>query len=128
MRDRMMVPLEVDGLTAVALLDTGAQASLLGQSAARRLGLDERRLAEDPVLRMRGVGSGTTDARIHTFRQVRLGPISAQGMRLAVMPTDVGFGEALVGQDLLHGRRVWLSFPTRRVWVSERPGERLARP
>ncbi len=127
-RDRMMVPFHVDGTQGVALLDTGAQTSALGVSWARRLGLTEQTMAGDPPLTIRGVGPGTLQARIHLFREVRIGPVVTPNARLPVLPIDIGFGDALIGQDFLRGRRVWLSFPTRRLFVSQHGHEMLIRP
>jgi hypothetical protein len=36
---------------------------------------------------------------------------------LAVVPNDRALGDALLGGDFLRGRRVWLSFATRRLFV-----------
>ncbi len=127
-RDRMLVPIEVEGVAATALLDTGAQTSTIGQSLARRLGLSEAVLAANPALTIRGVGPGTMQARLHRFRQVRLGPLVGTNVVLPIMPTDLGFGDALIGQDFLSGRRVWLSFPTRRLFISQKGDEVLLRP
>jgi hypothetical protein len=37
---------------------------------------------------------------------------------LPVVPMPEGMGDALVGADFLHGRRVWLSFATRHMFVT----------
>lgn len=127
-RDRLMVPIEVDGVEGVALLDTGAQTSALGASLARRLGLTEQTLAGSPAAAIRGVGPGTMQARIHRFRHLRVGPVVGTNVALPVLPIDIGFGDALIGQDFLRGRRVWVSFPTRRLFISQHGHEMLIRP
>jgi predicted aspartyl protease len=126
-RDRLMVPIEVDGVAGTALLDTGAQTSALGASLARRLGLTAQAMAASPTLSIRGVGPGTLQARIHRFRSVRIGPAVGQNVALPVLPIEIGFADALIGQDFLRGRRVWVSFPTRRLFVSQHPHEMLLR-
>lgn len=127
-RDRMMVPIHVDGTPGTALLDTGAQSSAIGASMAARLGLTAQVLAASPALTIRGVGPGTMQARLHRFRDVRLGPVVGTHIVLPVLPTDLGFGDALIGQDFLSGRRVWVSFPTRRLFISQHGHEMLLRP
>ena len=72
----------------------------------------------DRVVYHRGAGSGVAAARLHWFRQLRIGPATIQGLMLSVLPNDVGMGDAVIGQDFLRGRRVWLSFPTRQFFVS----------
>ncbi len=127
-RDRMMVPIEVNGVEGIALLDTGAQTSTLGASFARRLGLTDQVLASSQALTIRGVGPGTLQARIQRFRTVRLGPVVGTNVLLPLLPMDIGFGDALIGQDFLHGRRMWVSFPTRRLFISQHGHEMLLRP
>lgn len=126
-RDRMVVPITLDGFTGTAILDTGAQATAIGVDMARRMGLTEQVLADDPATQVRGVGPGVMSARMRLFRELRVGPVAQQNVVLPVLPTDVGIGDALIGQDFLRHRRVWMSFPTRQLFVSELAHERLAR-
>jgi predicted aspartyl protease len=128
LRDRLMVPLVINSVAGMALLDTGAQTSAVGASFGRRLGLVARDHATAPVLTMRGVGPGTLETRVHQFRDVQVGPVAARNIALPVLPTDMGFGDALLGQDFLLGRRVFISFPTRRLFISQHGHERLVRP
>jgi hypothetical protein len=59
---------------------------------------------------------------------VRIGPVVGTNVMLPVLPTDMGFGDALIGQDFLRDRRVWLSFPTRQLYISQHAHEMLLRP
>lgn len=122
LRNRLLVPIELDGAAGMSVLDTGAQISAIGTPMARRAGLTEAMLAADPPMTMRGVGAGTMQARLHRFRVYRIGPVVAQDVVLPVVPGDLGSGDGLIGQDFLAGRRVWLAFPTRRLFVSARGG------
>jgi predicted aspartyl protease len=126
-KDRMLIPVELDGVAGAAVLDTGAQATAIGIDMARRTGLTDAALASDPVMPIRGVGTNTLISRLHRFRSLRVGPVMHRDVDLPVLPGDVGIGDALVGQDFLRERRVWLSFPTRRMFVSQRAEERAAR-
>lgn len=128
MRDRMMVPIRIDGVEGMALLDTGAQTSAVGQAMARRLGLTDQALANAPVMPIRGVGTGVAQARLHRFKEVRIGPAVGTNIPLPILPGEGGFGDALVGQDFLSGRRMWLSFPTRRLFISQHSHEMLLKP
>jgi hypothetical protein len=112
-RNRMMVPIEVNGVEGTALLDTGAQTSTLSASFARRLGLTDQVLASGQPLTIRGVGPGTLQARMHRFRTVRLGPVVGTNVLLPVMPMDIGFGDALIGGGCgCHSRRGGCSSPS----------------
>ncbi len=128
LRDRMMVPIRINGVDGMALLDTGAQTSAIGQSMARRLGLTDQALANAPVLPIRGVGTGIAQARLYRFKEVRIGPAVGTNIPLPVLPGEGGFGDALIGQDFLNGRRMWLSFKTLRLFISQHSHEMLLRP
>lgn len=117
-KDRMLIPFDLDGVIGQAILDTGAQRTVIGVQMARRMGLTEQTMAGDPVIHHRGAGPATMDAHVHRFQQLRIGPALMARPALSVLPTDAGVGDALVGEDFLEGRRVWLSFPTRQFFVS----------
>jgi predicted aspartyl protease len=118
-KDRLLLPFELDGVQGEALLDTGAQGNVLGVNMARRMGLTEQVLATDPPVRNTGTG-GVTISRLHRFKQLRIGPVVEDSPTLVVLPSDFGVGDALVGEQFLQGRRVWLSFKSRAVFVSRR--------
>jgi hypothetical protein len=116
--DRMLIPFSLDGVGGLAILDTGAQRSVVGIDMARRLGLTEQSMAGDPAERHRGAGPGVLVAHVHQFRDLRIGPAAMTHPFLSVLPAATGIGDALVGEDFLEGRRIWLDFPGRRLWVS----------
>ena len=122
-RDRLLVPFELDNQTGMAILDTGAQGNVVGVDLARRMRLDAPTLARDPAVRQHGVGPGETISRLHQFSRLRIGPVVEESPRITVLPSDFGVGDALIGEQFLEGRRVWLSFHSRRIFVSKRPGE-----
>ncbi len=126
-RDRMLVPFAIDGVAGSALLDTGAQSTVIGAAMATRMGIAQQPRGGDPVIRIRGVGANTIVARIHSFQEFRIGPAVYRGVRLPILPTDLGGVDALVGQDFLRDRRVWMSFPTRQLFVSRLAHEAIGR-
>lgn len=125
-KDRMMLAFELNGVAGKALLDTGAQTTAIGRSFALRLGLTDEAMSMDRAVDIAGVGAGKMKARLHWFRSLRIGPVAVQGLMLPVLPADLGFGDGLIGQDFLLNRRVWMSFPTRRLFISQHDHERLA--
>jgi predicted aspartyl protease len=122
-KDRLLLPFELDNVPGMAVLDTGAQGNVIGVNMARRMGLDERTLAADPAVRQYGVGPGETISRLHQFSLFRIGPVVEEEPRMMVLPGDFGVGDALIGEEFLHGRRVWMSFRNRQVFVSRRVDE-----
>jgi hypothetical protein len=91
------------------------------------MGLPQQARGGDPVIRIRGVGANTITVPIHSFQELRIGPAVYRGVRLPILPTDLGGGDALVGQDFLRDRRVWMSFPTRQLFVSRLAHEGIGR-
>ena len=117
-KDRLLIPFQLDGTSGLAILDTGASATTIGLQMAKRLGLTEERMSLDRQVTQRGVGSGAIAAHLHWFRELRVGPAVTKGLMLSVLPVEAGVGDALIGEDFLQNRRVWLSFPNRQVFVS----------
>ena len=122
-KDRLLVPFELDNVAGLAILDTGAQGNVIGVDMAHRMGLNETSLAQDPAVRQHGSGPQETISRLHQFSLLRIGPVIEQSPRIAVLPSDFGIGDALVGEQFLQGRRVWLSFGNRQIFVSKRSDE-----
>ncbi len=120
-KDRLLVPFELDGAAGLAILDTGAQRDVLGVAMARRLDLNGQAMDDDPLVRQHGVGPMEVITHLHRFKLLRIGPVVQHSPRLAVMETDAGMGDALIGEEFLRGRRVWLSFSNRQVYVSLTP-------
>jgi hypothetical protein len=61
---------------------------------------------------------------MHHFQLLRIGPTVQHTPWITVLPSDAGVGDALIGEEFLQGRRVWLSFRNRQVFVSLRDRER----
>jgi predicted aspartyl protease len=122
-KDRLLLPFVLDDVAGLALLDTGAQGNVLSISMAHRMGLTDQALAADPPVRNTGTG-GVVISRMHRFKQLRIGPVVENQPAIVVLPSDFGVGDALVGEEFLQGRRVWLSFKNRQVFVSKRSNER----
>ena len=90
---------------------------------ARRLGLNEEMMQGDRVVSQTGTGPGITKSHLHRFQLLRIGPVAEQSPLITVLPSDFGVGDALIGEEFLQGRRVWLSFRNRQVFVSRRQNE-----
>lgn len=116
-RDRMLVPFAVNGVTGMAVLDTGAQASAVSAEMARRAGASSKTLTGDPTILVHGAGPSPVTVPVQMFRTLRIGPEHVVDPRLTVLPNDIGLGDGLVGADFIRGRRLWVSFPTRRLFI-----------
>ena len=123
-RDRLLLPFELDNAAGLAILDTGAQGNVLGVDMARRMGLNEQTMVDDRPVRQTGTGPGVALSRLHRFKRLRIGPVVEESPMITVLQSDFGVGDALIGEEFLAGRRVWLSFHNRQVFVSRRVNER----
>jgi predicted aspartyl protease len=121
-KDRLLLPFKLDDAEGMALLDTGAQGNVLGAAMARRMGLTEQVLASDPPVRNTGTGGAVISYR-HKFNRLQIGPVVEDSPEIVVLPSDFGIGDALIGEEFLQGRRVWLSFRNRQIFVSRRANE-----
>ena len=119
-RDRLLLPVTLDGAAGWAILDTGAQLSVVGLTMAGRLGLNEQTMADDPLIRQHGVGPAMRMAHVHRFGVLRIGPTETRNPVMAVLPQEAGLADMLIGEDFLRGRRVWLSFRPAQVFVTLR--------
>lgn len=117
-RDRMLVPITLNGRHRMAILDTGAQLSAVGMGFARSLGLPADELQADRLIFLYGASPGAIGVRLHVFHQLQMGPVVADDAELAIVPRTAGVGDALIGEDFLRGRRIWFSFPTGHLFVS----------
>ncbi len=82
-------------------------------------------MANDPIVRHHGAGPGSQESRLHRFGLLRIGPAVARQPLLSVLPVDAGVGDALIGEDFIDGRRLWMSFTSREVFIaSSKPGEK----
>ncbi len=117
-RDRLLVPFELDGITGMGVLDTGAQLSSISERMALRMGLAPDDLARDRTVMAHGAAPEHVPIRIHQFREFRVGAALMRSPLLPVVPMTSGMGDALVGADFMQGRRLWLSLSTRRVLIT----------
>lgn len=117
-RELMLVPVDLDGRRGTAILDTGAQFDVVRASFARRTGLSPRDMQSDPLIRLYGASPGMMRVRLHRFHQLRIGPVVVRRPQIAVVPDDALMADALVDEDLLRGRRVWVSPATAHLFVS----------
>jgi hypothetical protein len=122
-KDRLLLPFKLDNVPGMAILDTGAQGNVLGVEMARRMGLTEQAMADDPPVRQRGTGPSETIARLHRFKLLLIGPVAVEAPVLTVLNTDFGIGDAIISEEFLEGRRLWLSFRNRQVFISRRQSE-----
>jgi len=80
--------------------------------------LSAESLQADRTIMAHGAAPQAVSVHVHQFHELVVGgEARIEDPALAVVPNDSGIGDALLGGDFLRGRRVWLSFATRRLFV-----------
>jgi Aspartyl protease len=115
----LVLPVTLDATPLRAMLDTGATASLLAAPGLFRLGLQPANLADDPVEQASGLGPHVISMHRHVFGSLRVGSQTIASPVIWVAPIHLSpIVDMLLGADWLAGRRIWISFATRQVFVA----------
>ena len=129
----MAMPFEINGIAGTAVVDTGASFTTILPSMLRRLGMTGQDLVKDRLMETHVIAGADAEMRIHRFRTIRIGPVTAHNAALPVLvhePPPLGggrhFEDGMVGQDLLRDRRVWFSLRTGRLYLSHRDTDAAA--
>lgn len=118
-KDRLLLPITLDGAPGTAILDTGAQGSLVGPDLAGRLGLTAERMSGDRPINAQGVGPRSMHGWLHQFQLLQIGSVAIAQPTVPVLLDNVGVGDMLIGEDVLQGHRIWLSFKPAEVFISK---------
>ncbi len=119
MRGRILVPITLDGVNDLAILDTGAQVSSVSERLALRTGVTRQQLDQDPKGRSQGASANSVITRAHRFRSLQIGATLISNPVLAVLPLPESQAGALLGANYLRGRRLYLSFASHRFFMAE---------
>lgn len=121
----MEIPFEIDGVTGTGAVDTGASFTAIMPRMMRRLGLTEQAMAGDKTVKLHVIAGEDVQAHVHRFETIKIGPVTAHNTSILVLsrePPALGggrqFDDGVIGQDLLHTRRVWFSMRTGRLYMS----------
>ena len=115
---KLMVETELDGRKLVALLDTGAESSMVSKVTARRLGITDEVLARDRAIVGHGIAEKDAELRLHRFASLRFGAEEIRSPVLAVGDLPSAAEDMLLGMNYLRGRKLWISPSSRRVFLS----------
>ncbi len=121
----LLVPIEVDGVRGLALVDTGSQASAITQAFATRAGVSPATLRADQVVAVGGAGANAVTVPVHRFHSLRIGAWVEDDPLLPILevPQDPSIPavrwQGLVGEDFLYGHRIWFSLAGWQIFISE---------
>jgi hypothetical protein len=115
----LIVPVTLDTTPLRALLDTGASSSLVAAPGLFRLGLQPASFAGDLTDQVSGLGPHTVTMHRHTFHALRVGAETTDAPVIWAAPIHLTpIVDMLLGADWLAGRRIWISFATRQLFVA----------
>lgn len=114
----LLLAMQLDGVPALAMLDTGAGHTVVARAFAARLGVTDAALAAGPALRLAGLSPQAGQGRPWKFREALIGNERFAGPVMVVADLhDPGF-DVLLGMDYLATHRIWLSYRARRIFVA----------
>ena len=114
---KLAVPIRVDNVDMVAVVDTGANATLLDST---RVKLTAEDLAKDRSRRATTADPVGLDVHVHRFAQLQVGNETIENPTLVVSPMRRTGFNALLGSDYWRTRRIWLSYAGRTVTIGQR--------
>ncbi len=117
-RDRLLIPIVLDGAAGMATLDSGAQHTAVSAAFAARAGVGAAALGQDRRITAHGASADKLSVPVHRFSLLRIGPATIRDPVLPVLPIPEQLGDGLAGADFLAGRRIWLSYASLRVFVT----------
>jgi len=117
---RLFFPVQLDGHRLTAIIDTGSQLTVLATASARSLGLTEALLSRDRSVGTQGVAGGPLTSRVHQFTRLQVGTEVIRNPQILVTDLSLNEADIVLGVDILNSRRLWLSYGSRRIFLSSR--------
>jgi predicted aspartyl protease len=115
--NRMVARVEVGGHEVNALVDWGANATTMSETAAADIGVVPEMLATDRSGVSWGVDQNQLRVRYHRFDEVRIGRELFHHLIISVSDLQLQEAGMALGADYARGRRIWLSYATRQMFV-----------
>ena len=115
---RLFFPAQLDDKRIVAVIATGSQFTHLSTSMARTLGLSEPVLARDRTVTLHDATGAVLTSRVHRFAKLEVGGILVRNPEINVTDLKLTEADIVMGVDFLSSRRLWLSYGSRRIFLS----------
>jgi len=126
--NHLFFPVLLDGRRIDAFFDTGAQFTVLSTKAALALGVTEAALARDRATVTLGAAAERLNSHLHWFSKLEVGDEVVHNPEINVADVKLRDADLVLGIDFLSSRRVWLSYGSRQIFLSERLRSALAKP
>jgi predicted aspartyl protease len=111
----VLLPVEVDGQRLTAMLDSGANNTMLTETAAARIGVEPATLTRGATGHATGVDGAVTTTHRHRFDRLRIGDIAYANPSISIGAFRFTGADMLLGADWLRTHRVWISYASHHV-------------
>jgi predicted aspartyl protease len=118
--NHLCVPVQLDGHSVRAFIDTGAQFSVMSKTAAAALGITDPLLAHDLAMTVHGAAAEQLDGRVHRFALLAIGTETIRNPEIGVTDLRLGDADLVLGVDFLQSQRVWMSYGSQQIFLSRR--------
>lgn len=119
-RGFFIVPVELNGRTLSALVDTGANAIFVDRTAAIAVGIDPTALEAAPKIPTIGIDGVEVPTRFYRFDSMDIADRKFRHHPLAVSDAPLPNGiDMLLGMDFWWHYRMWMSYQTGQVFIQE---------
>ncbi len=117
---QLTIPVQFDGGTLVALLDTGASHSYLTRAGAHKAGITNAELDRDPFGPMKSIDGRTRKVRRHNVAELVVGEDIERNFPVDVAEyfnRDEEF-DMILGMDWIAKHHLWLSLTTDSLYIN----------
>ncbi len=114
---RVFLNVTLDSYRFTAMLDSGAQNTMVTESTATAAGTGAAALSGDRTVNVRGVTPDIHVAHVHKFDQLAIGREAFRNVTLAIGKDINSATGALIGADYLRHHRVWISYASQKMFV-----------
>src|SRR5580692_7470332 len=118
--NRLYFSVQLDGRRISALVDTGAQFSVLSTRTALALGVSEGVLARDPAVMVRGADGEQLSAHAHRFFRLEVDGEVIRNAEIDVTEINLNDADFVLGIDFLGSQRVWISYGSQQLFLMRR--------
>jgi clan AA aspartic protease (TIGR02281 family) len=116
----LFFPVQLDGRSIAAFIDTGAQLTVLSIKAASALGVSNAVLARDRAMLVHGAAAEQLSAHVHRFTQLVIGTEVIRNIEIAVTDVRLSDADLVLGVDFLKSQRMWMSYGSQQIFLSRR--------
>ena len=115
---QVAIPATLDGHPTEALIDSGAETTVVGAALALTSGVPASELGGDLATRMFGIGPALAPGKLHRFAALTVGGQTIPDVETAVLALPFDTPGMVLGADYLQTHKVWISYATGQVHVA----------